>query len=86
MSRRQASDREAVIARLQARLGGVVPEGEVAEAVHAAFDDLAAHARFHAYVPVLAERAALARLAEHADAATQRLSPRADASPPDSGG
>jgi hypothetical protein len=64
MASRHASDRDAVISRLRRRYGDRFAAEEIADAVHAAFDNLAAHAKFQAYLPVLAERAAADRLAE----------------------
>ena len=64
MIERHGAEREAVIARLYARLGDRFTEDDIAHAVHAAFDDLTAHAKFQAFLPVLAEKSACERLAE----------------------
>lgn len=82
MTGQHGSEREAVIARLRARLGDRFTEDNIAQAVHAAFDDLAARATFQAYLPVLAERSATARLTvgAHQDSATVELRDATEAS------
>jgi hypothetical protein len=78
---RLGSERELVIARLRARLGDRFAEEDIANAVNAAFDDLIAHAKVQACLPVLAERSASARLADaHQASATVEL--RGAAEPP----
>lgn len=63
MKERHGSERDAIIARLHARYGDTLTIDEITATVHAAFEHLTAHAKFDAYLPVLAERAAAERLA-----------------------